>query len=307
MSDYKLSLNEAIQDYKKSFGKLDFKDLGKGSFFSWKVTVLLHKKGQWKFEEANLFKRLLWKLEKLFVSLRNSEECYGKVDLGKIQNHLKIIQNKTDDVKELEKRVNELVRKEIHPVQRKRSPDIDPELQGQLQQTIINEEARMKSLQQLTLEDPLQRLDKLFDQHRAEANAKHKESSKKYIADRLTKAVEILKAADKDIQGAFEAWQKDKNSQAFLMQLLLTLTPEFQRVLKKANDFSDLRLLITPEEWNDFLGALFKEPEMMSASQYVKQAEKDLYLKVKNILAQMPKNEDLELQKIIDEIINLQY
>lgn len=143
MSDYKVSLKDAITDYQLNSGKINFKDVGEGSFFSWKVTVLLHKDGKWKFEDANLFKRILWKLEKLITPLKNSDEHYAKVDLGKIQKALANIQDKSDQVGELENRVNELMKKkgpilkerEIHaeefpPVDQKPKPQEKPIGQG---------------------------------------------------------------------------------------------------------------------------------------------------------------------------------
>ncbi|QLH35766.1 MAG: hypothetical protein HWD61_06195 [Parachlamydiaceae bacterium] len=87
------TLSNAVSAYQqKHQNDLDFQKLGAGSFGSWKVTVLLHnqKDNTWKFEDANIFQRVFWKIAKYIPFLKPT---YEKVNLDKIHAALK---NETD-------------------------------------------------------------------------------------------------------------------------------------------------------------------------------------------------------------------
>lgn len=67
MSNYYATVSQAIDQRRLSSWPKDtrFEHLGKGSFLTWKVEVLLHEEGKgWKFEKATIFQRIAWKVAK---------------------------------------------------------------------------------------------------------------------------------------------------------------------------------------------------------------------------------------------------
>ena len=99
MVNYFANLDEAI---KSRFPQEtpSFEKLGKGSFFSRKVDLLLYKEGKgWKFEQASIFQRIAWKIAKCFSCFKSS---YNEVSLINVKARLLEIKNPSENIKRLQ-------------------------------------------------------------------------------------------------------------------------------------------------------------------------------------------------------------
>lgn len=108
IKDYYQSLDQAINNYFDSENP-SYDRLGKGSFFSWKVEVLLFKEGKgWKFEKANFFQRIAWKIAKYLPCFY---QFYNTVSLNRIKFRINEMKDPSDKIIKLKKYLGHILEK----------------------------------------------------------------------------------------------------------------------------------------------------------------------------------------------------